>query len=549
MSESSTAVEDLGDDVLAHILTFCDPATLITISGVSYRMRALALTKQLWIFLIENLIRKCLIEVHPSFDPEQLSTVELIKIIKKIVTGPQNWALPSPSPTVSAKIEMTISNQPIGRFNLKGASWVRIANGGRQIVVSYQCHHAGLEVWDVATQRCIWIRKVFTLNMTVDQECGDGKSITIAFLLQDPLCDSICPTGIPLEVVNIPILRFYEFRDPVIAGSMVVIPLARNSAYEVLLINWRDQTGIILGGFEGFSVVHQPYFYPRRQYSAYCLIVTTLDPYAPKSTFAPDAKLFVYSWAVFRAHWRPIGELEFHDSLALAKVTPSFMEALQFANRRFDSSTFQMSTLENPLWPGTYKITIYVSPPTAQRSGSATVLKYSYDPTTSVSPIRLLSAMPAGVRMTFDRFAYSGFAIGSEDVFDTKNHSIAETLCSTRRGVLISPLRYTAHISCAHFSGYATRQFILWSHVLVDGGTEVTSQKASSICETTAPSSIPCPLRRLHIPDTIISKSLWAGFQRKAGVTYLLRRNRALGRCELFFAEETHDHWAGWIIT
>jgi hypothetical protein len=201
MSESSTAVEDLGDDVLAHILTFCDPATLITISGVrphpstlaafldfsflqvSYRMRALALTKQLWIFLIENLIRKCLIEVHPSFDPEQLSTVELIK---KIVTGPQNWALPSPSPTVSAKIEMTISNQPIGRFNLKGASWVRIANGGRQIVVSYQCHHAGLEVWDVATQRCIWIRKVFTLNMTVDQECGDGKSITIAFLLQDP---------------------------------------------------------------------------------------------------------------------------------------------------------------------------------------------------------------------------------------------------------------------------------------------------------------------------------------------------------------------------
>lgn len=60
--------------------------------------------------------------------------------------------------------------------------------------------------------------------------------------------------GNPMEVVNIPILRFYEFRDPVIAGSMVFIPLARNSAYEVLLVNWRDQTGIILGGFEGFSV-------------------------------------------------------------------------------------------------------------------------------------------------------------------------------------------------------------------------------------------------------------------------------------------------------
>jgi hypothetical protein len=99
-----------------------------------------------------------------------------------------------------------------------------------------------------------------------------------------------------------------------------------------------------------------------------------------------------------------------------------------------------MSTLENPLWPGTYKITIYVSPPTAQRSGSATVLKYSYDPTTSVSPIRLLSAMPAGVRMTFDRFAYSGFAIGSEDVFDTKNHSICGDfmLDPERRGVLIT---------------------------------------------------------------------------------------------------------------
>lgn len=222
------------------------------------------MVKQLWIWIIEGLIRECLIEVPPYFTPTQFSALEIIAIIKQVMTGPRTWGPPSPSPTVLTRIEMTISSRPVGRF--QGDSVLKIANGGRQIVVS---HQNGLEIWDVTSERRMWRRRERILSMAADTGRSDGTSVTVALLSRDAdtwvgllkrTVSALIEHSIPKldvveldlsdtnaeEVASIPIPRFAQFKAPIMVGSLILVILARNPHSEVLLVNWRTEQGIIL---------------------------------------------------------------------------------------------------------------------------------------------------------------------------------------------------------------------------------------------------------------------------------------------------------------
>ncbi|KAJ7645157.1 hypothetical protein DFH06DRAFT_1333446 [Mycena polygramma] len=60
------ALEDLGEDIALLILSSCDIETVLLVGRVNSWWHRLSLSKQLWIWLIEDLAEQCLLDLPRS---------------------------------------------------------------------------------------------------------------------------------------------------------------------------------------------------------------------------------------------------------------------------------------------------------------------------------------------------------------------------------------------------------------------------------------------------------------------------------------------------
>jgi hypothetical protein len=72
--------------------------------SVNRTLRQLTMTKQLWIFLVEDLVANFLVEFPRARSLDEHSVEELIAFVKRTVTGHATWSLPDTSPALADEI-------------------------------------------------------------------------------------------------------------------------------------------------------------------------------------------------------------------------------------------------------------------------------------------------------------------------------------------------------------------------------------------------------------------------------------------------------------
>jgi hypothetical protein len=96
---------------------------------VNRDLRRIALTTQLWIQIINDLIYRSLLELPLDFVASEHSIAELIKHVERAVKGPRAWSPTSdesPTPTKTIVLPVKIIR------GYKGKTKVKLVNGGRQ---------------------------------------------------------------------------------------------------------------------------------------------------------------------------------------------------------------------------------------------------------------------------------------------------------------------------------------------------------------------------------------------------------------------------------
>ncbi|KAJ7887593.1 hypothetical protein B0H14DRAFT_3721321 [Mycena olivaceomarginata] len=302
---SRKRLHDLVEDVLIVILIECDVAGVLALSEVGFRrsdqltlltvgsprqtsrfFHHLALTNTVWHSLVTELVQRGFIDRRSDDeDLKDLSTEQLIGIVKRMLHGPKAWAdIPSkPSPVV-ARRPWNLSRESVRKPAVEAAAplgeakrivlhpeiaqdpmppfldiWDRskLLPGGKYVLF---LNSARLECWSVFEDRLVWKHTPSTMDHT--SVIGFEVEMVECELAVIGTCQRIDPgklfveittvnftTGVSdLELVSRVPEEPFDFDsvhiECVVCGHTVAVYLRLRS--RVLLINWRTSSRILI---------------------------------------------------------------------------------------------------------------------------------------------------------------------------------------------------------------------------------------------------------------------------------------------------------------
>ncbi|RDB28087.1 hypothetical protein Hypma_001472 [Hypsizygus marmoreus] len=92
MTDSENVDSILVDDVLLRILSFSDIRSVILASQTNRHLHHLAFSRQVWLALLSDLHARNFVDLMPGQRLHELSTTELVDLVKHMVLGPQSWS-------------------------------------------------------------------------------------------------------------------------------------------------------------------------------------------------------------------------------------------------------------------------------------------------------------------------------------------------------------------------------------------------------------------------------------------------------------------------
>ncbi|KAJ6564694.1 hypothetical protein B0H19DRAFT_1259112 [Mycena capillaripes] len=424
----TTTIEDLPEDVLIRTLGFCDICSVLSVSQANRYLQRIALVKQIWIFLVQNLIDHSLLELPPGFIVNQYSSAELLEHLKRVVNGPRTWTstdtlAATPSATVVVPANVSKSQ------GYRGDSKVKLVNGGRQIVV---VHRAAVQIWDVRTKRQLWSRPVFALSFDCDPRNSEDN-IALAMTLTDRLTVEIAQIDMQLgetQIFNLQLPAFHADADPIISGNLLVVHMRVNAigGYETLVVDWLTSRYVLLSGFRGSSVPCVGIIAGK-----YLVVVGDIE-YRSKSPDQPyppplfRTHILVYSTAIFDPHWSPLSDLRstIQRRTTLPTLMPLVFETPKFEDEYFHDASSILTIHESPLRPGVFRLRVYLSDGRVRKSSRqrvhvpAAVFCYSCNGGSGDHAWRLESTRATLPLMPFHEFSYAGHAVEDRkyDVYD-----------------------------------------------------------------------------------------------------------------------------------
>ncbi|KAJ7244680.1 hypothetical protein C8J57DRAFT_764711 [Mycena rebaudengoi] len=158
-------LQNIGEDTLLKILAFCDVYTVLCVSMVNKSFRRVALVKQLWLHLMQDIVSCGLLDSPPTETLDAYSTGDIIDEIRRIVCGPETWAPTSScAPTVHRQPSFPTTIDPESLFD------VRLIPGGTHALLNTL---EDMRLYEVRTGRCVWTRAPSTPgSFSVDQVEG-----------------------------------------------------------------------------------------------------------------------------------------------------------------------------------------------------------------------------------------------------------------------------------------------------------------------------------------------------------------------------------------
>ncbi|KAJ7247031.1 hypothetical protein C8J57DRAFT_724973 [Mycena rebaudengoi] len=180
MGDLALKLADLVEDILRRILMLCDIYTVLSVSQVNKSLRRTAYSKEIWIYLMNGLAARGLIDLPHDRPLQDYSSAELIEEVQRIILGPKTWSCPRPAAPIIARefripCSLPDSQQPLCSLQL--------LPGGTHLVAEFASR---LELWHVATSIVIWFLEV---NWMISREyrysielCDDRRSAILVTL-------------------------------------------------------------------------------------------------------------------------------------------------------------------------------------------------------------------------------------------------------------------------------------------------------------------------------------------------------------------------------
>ncbi|KAF7336836.1 F-box domain-containing protein [Mycena venus] len=159
--------QDLPEDTIRLILSFCDIYSVVSMSRTSKYLRRLCLDKLVWVDLVANLRRKGFVDQLSLSDIQSYSQEGLVALVKGLLTGPASWktapvkkskshwfrnrSVSSESQTNFVQISNKYIVHPPGVVASK-MNQPKLLNGGEYVLFN----NVTLECWNVRRDELVW---------------------------------------------------------------------------------------------------------------------------------------------------------------------------------------------------------------------------------------------------------------------------------------------------------------------------------------------------------------------------------------------------------
>ncbi|KAJ6615329.1 hypothetical protein B0H10DRAFT_1950029 [Mycena sp. CBHHK59/15] len=153
-------LQDIVEDILLKILSFCDVHAVLSASTVNKSLRRVALTKQLWLYLLQDVASRGLLDSPSEAELDASSTDDIIQEIKRVVCGPATWAPASFSaPQICREVTFRVDMSRDTFFS------PQLIPGGTHAMLK---NLEGVHLYDVRTGRRVWT----TVSKTASNATG-----------------------------------------------------------------------------------------------------------------------------------------------------------------------------------------------------------------------------------------------------------------------------------------------------------------------------------------------------------------------------------------
>ncbi|KAJ6476848.1 hypothetical protein C8R45DRAFT_365785 [Mycena sanguinolenta] len=260
-------LSDLPADIILSIFARCDIASVVSVAQTCRSVHALAFEKSVWIVLLGDLRRRCILDRNCTPNLETLSTAEMIEVVKRLITGPQSWN-PGELDSV-AEIPTKITLRPTIDPQTLTWSIAKLLPSGRYLLFS---NMKQLECWSVANDSLVWTY-TSTENIALEEFAVEETDIDVTIMLcvhtyrdgepgpnfiEMVKLDFRTVTRTSLQIALVPD-QTETFIDPLIRGALAVVSLKMNTGKNLyMILNPEQKSYCILRGADRDNVYSGP---------------------------------------------------------------------------------------------------------------------------------------------------------------------------------------------------------------------------------------------------------------------------------------------------
>ncbi|KAJ7512182.1 hypothetical protein B0H11DRAFT_1950150 [Mycena galericulata] len=364
--DPATKLSHLPADVVLSIFLCCDICTVICVAQTCKSLHELAFSKTVWLALVGDLRRRCILDTSCTPNPQDLSLDELINLVKRLTFGPTTRSsLDSGfTPEVTREIVLHANIAP-GRFLLLGNRIAKLLPSGRHVLF---INRRNLECWHVLKERLVWTHSSTVEDAWVQsfaaEEMGGGDSVII--MICERTYPAIRDRENYIEIVDVnlskgtheviliaraPDTDNHPFKYPVLSGSLAAVTTG-SKGNQFLIIDWTQRSALVVQCHPRLPSPSRMELIPGH------IVLTTFS-------IQNRSEIHLISTQTLRLHWIPatppsgVGEFNFVPIDVIQKLsTIPGPDITMHANSDVSHSFDQISVWPNPLQDGAYRLWI-----------------------------------------------------------------------------------------------------------------------------------------------------------------------------------------------
>ncbi|KAJ7642549.1 hypothetical protein B0H17DRAFT_1104992 [Mycena rosella] len=380
------------------MLCSCDIYTVLCVSRVNTRFRAVAVRKQLWVSILRKLHSRGLMDTPPGEELLQSSTLDLIRDVKRLVLGPETW---SPAWTE----DPVLRRQTIPRDH----DSVRLVCGAKYFVLQ---DPAGLTFFHATSGKQLWKHTHPNIRAWALDGEATGPTLTLVLTSFFQLRGAVHILRVDLvrgesEVMTRftppPFVWLGGLRPGLVENFFALVvqtPAIARTGAAVLFVDWRAEKYVFSNCGHGHP-------------STLSLVPGHLIICRVDHETLTQQLLLVYTFESFAACWEPINGPNTWDRTPNARNASTIVcERLQFEDIPIHQCRFaNLVVHENPLHSNTYDVLLYIEGiPAATPSSMHGTLDQTQQPPTEAS-LREFSSPQRSTALRRRRYGYQLLAI------------------------------------------------------------------------------------------------------------------------------------------